>query len=103
MAEEVIDRYGHRIYLTDERWEHIVSEHPGMIGYRGQLLETLRRGRRRQEARDPTRYRYVSTFHDLSPGNNSIVVIVKFGVSTDGSANNFVLTAYQKFIHSLQR
>ena len=102
MAAEVADRYGHRIYLTDERWEHIVFEHPEMIGHDRELFVTLRRGRRRQEARDPGRYRYVMSFSDLRPGN-SIVVVVKFTFSKDGSPNNFVLTAYQQFIHSRQR
>ena len=103
MAEEVTDRYGHRIYLTDERWEHIVFEHLEMVDYDRELLETLRTGRRKQEARDPTRYRYVKSFQNLRPGNNSIVVVVKFGFSARGSQNNFVLTAYQQFIYSAQR
>lgn len=103
MADEVVDRYGHRIYLTDERWEHITFEHLEMVGYRTQLLETLRRGRRKQESRDPSRYRYVAGFRNLHHGCNSIVAVVKFSISDDGSPNNFILTAYQKFIHSLAR
>lgn len=103
MTEEVTDRYGHRIYLTDERWEHIISEHPEMIGYDGELLETLKTGRRKQEARDLKRYRYMRSFQNLNPGNNSIVVVVKFDFFENRVSNNFVLTAYQQFIHSLQR
>jgi hypothetical protein len=36
----VYDRYGNPIYLTQERWQHIVAEnnHPEMIGYEEYLL-----------------------------------------------------------------
>ena len=80
-----------------------MAEHPEMLGYDGELLETLRSGRRKQEVRDRTRYRYVRSFQNLRPGNNCVVAVVKFGFSEDALPNNFVLTAYQQFVHSLQR
>jgi len=33
----------------------------------------------------------------LPQGNTTIVVVVRFGFATDGSENNFIVTAYQIF------
>ena len=42
----VHDRYGNPIYLTQERWNHIVDEnnHPEMIAYEDYLQRTLEMG-----------------------------------------------------------
>jgi hypothetical protein len=39
----VYDRYGNSIYLTQERWEHIINRmnHPEMAGYEAELKQTL--------------------------------------------------------------
>jgi len=98
------DRYGNTIYLTHERWQHIVnpSGHPEMEDYSDHLKETIRTGRRQQEPLDPRKYRYVKHFEDLVGNNNHIVAIVifKLGVDEKGNTieNNFVLTAYQKYM-----
>ena len=86
MTQSVTDRSGNSIYLTDERWRHIMDDdnHPEMDGYRDRVLDVLRRGRRR--------------YDDLNP-NNMIVVIVKFGFDIEGRPNNFVLTSYQVYEH----
>ena len=99
--EYVQDRYGNAIYITDERWEHIYEEHPDMIGYDRHALETLRHGKRMQDELNPNKYFYNKAFNDLVDLNNHIIVVVKFGWSTDENGqeipNNFVLTAYQNF------
>jgi hypothetical protein len=97
VKQTVVDRYGNRIYLTDERWQHIVDTHPYMIGHEEHLLQTLRTGRRKQDALDVTKYKYYKKFKDLEGGFNHVVVIVKCEPVQD---NNFVLTAYQTFIYS---
>lgn len=103
MTDVVRDRYGHEIYLTDERWNHIVDRHPSMIGYRDHLLATLRTGRRRQDPLDPSMFKYYAPFTDLEHHYNHIVAVVKFIEREMADAitrpNNFVLTAYQVFIH----
>ena len=40
----VRDRYGNDIYLTQERWEHIIEpiNHPGMAAYEEHLKTPLR-------------------------------------------------------------
>jgi hypothetical protein len=38
MREEVADRYGNVIYLTDERWQHIVKNHFKLNGHRAEVL-----------------------------------------------------------------
>ena len=100
----VHDRYGNPIYLTQERWNHIVDEnnHPEMIAYEDYLQRTLEMGRRRQEPLNPRKYRYVHSFDDLPDDVNHIVVIVLFGydINEKGQAipNNYVATAFFKYI-----
>jgi hypothetical protein len=100
----VYDRYGNPIYLTQERWQHIVAEnnHPEMIGYEEYLQLTLQRGRRRQEPLNPRKYRYIHPFADLPDDVNHIVAIVLFGYDIDEKgqtiANNYVATAFFKYI-----
>lgn len=46
----VRDRYGNDIYLTQERWGHIIDRinHPEMAEYEEQLKETIQSGTRQQ-------------------------------------------------------
>lgn len=99
----VQDRNGNNIYLTEERWKHIVQpiNHPEMASYEEHLKETLKSGRRRQDPLNPRKYRYTKAFDDLAQYNTHIVVIVLFGFGQDGEEivpNNYVVTAYQKEI-----
>ena len=100
----VHDNYGNEIYLTNERWEHIITpyNHPEMSDYEEHLKEAIRRGRRRQDVLNPRKYRYTREFDGLSQDNTHIVAIVLFGFS-EGVAgrplpNNYVVTAYQQEI-----
>ena len=45
------DRDGNPIYLTEERWQHIVeaNNHPEIADYEDHLKQTIQSGRRRQE------------------------------------------------------
>jgi len=95
MRRVVKDRLGHEIYLTDERWRHVCEEHPEMQKYRGQTLETVRRGHRFQDSVRPHVYLYYRDCQGLPRGNTTIVVVVLFGFSIDNTENNFILTAYQ--------
>ena len=95
MNETIVDRYGNSIYLTEERWVHILELHSEMEGGRERLMETLRLGSRKQDAFDPNKYKYSQSYDDLEGDFNTVVVVVKFGVAIDGLSNNFVLTAYQ--------
>ncbi len=95
MKAVVTDGLGHEIYLTDERWQHIVDEHPEMEGCEDQLLDTVRLGRRFQDSVRPDVFLYHRDYVDLPHGNTTVVVVARIGVRPDGTANNFVLTAYQ--------
>ncbi len=89
------DRGGHRIYLTWERWEHALN-HPGMHeGLLDHVLKTLRKGKRKQDSYDTTKFKYTNNFPALPMFYTHIVVIVKFGwQDIPNETNNFVLTAY---------
>jgi hypothetical protein len=101
---EVRDRYDNDIYLTHERWEHIVKpvNHPDMLAYEEHLKETIRLGKRRQDSLDPHKYRYSQAFDDLVEDNTHIIAIVlfRFGEGPDGELvpHNYIVTAYQKEI-----
>jgi hypothetical protein len=97
--EWVTDRFGNEIYLTDERWLHIIETHEEMVNYRSHLFVTIRTGRRRQDTFDSSKYKYSRRFTDLPEEFTHVVVVVKFShrlTKHNGEvSNNFVLTAYQ--------
>jgi hypothetical protein len=100
----VKDRFGNSIYLTQERWEHIIESinHPEMEEYEEELKETIKSGTRKQDTLNPQKYRYSKDFDKLPAHNTHIVAIVLFSVreSDVGEiiSNNFIVTAYQKEI-----
>ncbi len=100
----VQDRYGNSVYLTQERWEHIIESinHPEMADYEEELQETVRTGTRKQDTLNPQKYRYSKDFDNLPANNTHIVAIVLFSLreSEIGEivSNNFIVTAYQKEI-----
>src|SRR5437016_1897156 len=100
----VRDRYGHDIYLTDERWRHIIdpSNHPEMSPCEDQLKETIRTGTRKQDPLNPLKYRYMKEFDNLAADNTHVVGIVLFRFTEDDAGqplpNNYIVTAYQKEI-----
>src|SRR5207249_2661982 len=74
----VHDRYSNEIYLTQERWAYILRYHSQLDGLLEDVLDTLRKGRRRQQPEDPSRYKYYRYCANLPPEYNTIVVVVKF-------------------------
>lgn len=100
----VRDRYGNDIYLTDERWEHIIDarNHPEMSAYEEHLKDVIRSGNRTQDPLDPQKYRYSKAFEDLAERNTHVVAIVlcRLSEGADGRPvpNNYIVTAYQKEI-----
>jgi hypothetical protein len=60
-----------------------------------QVLETVRTGRRFQDSVRPAVYLYYRDYRRLPHANSTLVVVVRFGFSSDGMENNFILTAYQ--------
>jgi hypothetical protein len=100
----VHDRYGNQIYITQERWEHIIDgmNHPEIGEYEDVVKHTLQTEHRRQEPLNPRKYRYAQYFDDLPGDVNAIVVIVLCGVTCDDRGhtlpNNYVVTAFFKHI-----
>lgn len=98
----VRDRYGNTIYFTEERWRHILGARPELEPLFEKFLETIRTGRRRQDALIPNEYSYYKWFDELLPENKHLVVIVVFRTQLDEMghyvANNFVVTGWAKYI-----
>jgi hypothetical protein len=86
--EQVTDRWGNRIILTDERWRHIIEWHPELEQFKEEVLETIQKGRRRQDPMDQQKYKYISRVNGLPFGLTHIVVVVRL------AARKVVLTAY---------
>ena len=85
---QVTDRWGNRITLTDERWQHVIEWHPELEGFREEVLETIRKGNRRQDPMNQQKYKYIAPVGGLPLGLTHIVVVVRIAV------RKFVLTAY---------
>jgi len=100
----VQDRDGNAIYLTEERWRHIIGaeNHPEVADFENHLKTTLRQGRRQQEPLNPRKYRYAFYFEDLPNEFNHVVVMALFGFDVDEQGrtvpNNFVATAFLKHV-----
>lgn len=93
MREEVTDRYGNVIYLTDERWKHIVEGHGKLNGHRAQILSTIRSGKRKQDPFHLDIFYYNKAFPNLKGRLKKIEVVVAFHWRHD-KPNNFIVTAY---------
>lgn len=91
------DREGREIYLTEERWNHIISRHGELREHRDDVLETVRKGQR-QQPQDPQMYVYRSPCHNLHPPLNGILVVVTFRFQQNEQGemmpNNFIITAW---------
>ena len=94
MREEVQDRYGNTIYVTDERWQHIFTSHHQLRGRRHEILSTIRSGKR---SRDPSlldKFYYAKPF--LFKGRLKLIEVVVLFRWRNNQPNNFVLTAYPR-------
>ena len=100
----VRDRFGNTIYLTEERWQHILESRPELKPFLSEFLETIETGRRKQDPLKPNEYRYFKQFNILLPQNDHLIAIVIFKTSLDENGNyifnNFVVTGWAKFIIS---
>ncbi len=99
----VQDRFDNTIYLTEERWQHILESRPELRQHFDRLLETLRTGHRKQDPLIPNKYRYYKRFDELLPENNHLVLIVVFKTQIDEHGeyvpNNFVVTGWANYFH----
>ena len=96
------DQYGNEIYLTEERWEHIIDpmNHPELEDFEEAVQETIESGQRKHDTLSFHKYRYSRAFDALPEYNTHIVAIVlfRFTEGTDGKPypNNYIVTAYMK-------
>lgn len=97
-----VDRYGNAIYLTEERWNHIIEpiNHPEIQDYEHHVQDIIQTGRRKQDTLNAQKYRYSKAYDDLVMDNTHIVVIVLFRFTEDEQGkpvpNNYIVTAYMK-------
>jgi len=95
----VHDSDGREIYLTEEQWEHITSRHGELKNHLEDILNTVRRGKRRQQPQDPQAFVYRLRCDKLRPPFNGILVVVAFRFESQDNngntiPNNFVVSAW---------
>ncbi len=97
------DRLGNSIYITEERWKHIVLQRPWLDGHLDDVLDALRLGKRKQDPLNQDKYKYYLPCDDLLPEHNHIVAVVLFrNKATAGgkqAPNNFVVTVWTVYIY----
>lgn len=97
----VRDRLGNEVYLTEDRWEHILDAHEEMVHHEEALRDTIRTGRRQQDPVKPHKYRYSLKYAGLPNKNVLVVAIVLFKYEEVGTArwpNNYVVTGFLKHV-----
>ena len=104
---ELYDRYGNKLYMTAERWLHAQEKRPWLTDYLDQVLETIRRGRRRQDPLNPRKYKYYWPVSGLEPEYNHLIVVVLFNTQTDEAghtiSNSYVVNVWAVFVHGTHR
>lgn len=93
MREEVKDRLGNSIYLTDERWEHFIENHPELESLRDKALNAARPGARTRDPLSLEAFYYNKNFLNLHEVFDDIDVVVVFRWQSN-VPNHFIVTAY---------
>ncbi len=100
---EIYDRYSNKIYMTVERWQHVIESRPWLSDYHDEVLATLHQGRRKQDSLNPSKYKYYWPSNDLLPNFNHLVAVVLFKETIDAEGrivpNNYVTTVWAVFIY----
>jgi hypothetical protein len=92
VREDVQDQYGNTIYLTDERWRHIIRRHHQLDGHRDEVLSTVRSGHRKQDPLLLYKFYYTKAFPNLGRFREiEVVVVFRW---KNNQPNNFIVTAY---------
>ncbi len=73
---KITDYCGNQIELTDERWKHIVTEHPEVRGIKDRLLEILSKPDLvKRSKRDKDVLLYYRYYPDMFDGKYLLVVV----------------------------
>jgi len=86
---EVKDKTGRNIYLTKERWKHIVSEHPEMSNIIEEVKETLKRPLKITQYSYDEDVRYYYTYLKRRIKAQYLLVIVKYL-----NRKGYIITSY---------
>jgi len=85
---KIIDYCGNQVELTHERWQHIISEHPEVRGFKNRLLEILGAPDLvKRSKRDKDVLLYYHWYPDIF-GGKYLLVVVKI------QRRPFLLTCY---------
>ncbi len=83
-----VDIFEDSIELTDERWLHIVKEHPEVKQFKDRIQEVLANpGYVKKSGRDASSLLYYKFYHDIFMGKYMLIVVKK-------GRRSFILTCY---------
>ncbi len=93
---ETKDKLGKKVYLTKERWAHIVTEHPEVLPYFQEFSEIFLRPTRisSREYDQQVKY-YYQYYKHRTPSAKYLLIIVNY-LNGEG----FIITAY--FVRHIQ-
>jgi len=90
----VRDCRGREICLTEERRKHIIERHEELSEHLDDVLDTVRKGHRRQDVNLPYRYTFMRRCEDLPDDFDHIMVKAIF--TTEG--NNLIVTEWPDYL-----
>ena len=87
---EIKDKSGRKVHLSNERWNHIITEHPEVADYFEEVKETLSNPVKitAYELDDDVKY-YYKYFKNRVPSAKYLLVIVKYL-----NGKGFIITSY---------
>lgn len=88
----VQDKNGLEVYLTEERWQHILLRHPPLSNHLKDILNTIRFGRRKKDRLQPFKYFYHRRC-DTLPGLFTHITVV---VLNQPENNRYVVTTWSE-------
>lgn len=87
---EIKDKSGRKIYITNERWSHIASEHPAVADRIEEIKETLVQPLTiRRSEHDPNVKFYYRYYKNIKLKAKYLLVMVKY-LNSEG----FVITSF---------
>ena len=76
---EVIDRYGKSIHLSEERWKHIIHDHPEMANKLEEIKEIVKNPLVIKESKDDENVKhYYKYYKNLKQKAKYLLVSVKY-------------------------
>lgn len=86
----VLDKNGKLIYLSNERWKHIINEHPIISNRIAEITETITNPLIVKETKfDPNKKRFYRFYKNIKLKEKYLLVVIKYL-----NGNGFIITSF---------